>query len=71
MTRTRAADSGIPPATVNDFESSSDAVGIQNDIATYPGVSHAIANPSGYRYAPDESKDAWKKTLSFFEDSLN
>jgi len=49
MTRTGAADSRIPPATVNDFESLSDAVGIQNDIATYPGVNHAFANPSGDR----------------------
>ncbi len=64
-------DSGIPPDTVNEFESSLDSVGIQNGITIYPGVNHAFANPSGDRYAPDESKDAWQKTLSFFEDNLN
>jgi carboxymethylenebutenolidase len=64
-------DSGIPPAAVDEFESSLDAAGIQNDITIYPGVNHSFANPSGDRYAPDESKDAWEKTLSFFEDNLN
>ena len=64
-------DNGIPPETVDEFESSLDAVGIQNDITIYPGVNHAFANPSGDRYAPNESKDAWEKTLSFFEDTLS
>ena len=64
-------DNGIPPETVNEFEMSLDEVGIENDITVYPGVNHAFANPSGDRYAPDESKDAWQKTLTFFEDYLN
>ena len=64
-------DSGIPPETVAKFESALNEVGIENDITIYPGVSHAFANPSGDRYAPQESKDAWQKTLSFFEHNLN
>ena len=64
-------DNGIPPETVNEFEMSLDEVGIENDIMIYPGVNHAFANPSGDRYAPDESKDAWKKTLAFFENNLS
>lgn len=64
-------DSGIPPETVNEFEMSLDEVGIENDIKIYLGVNHAFANPSGDRYAPDESKDAWQKTLEFFENNLN
>ena len=64
-------DNGIPPETVKEFEMSLDEVGIQNDITIYPGVNHAFANPSGDRYAPEESKDAWQKTLMFFEDSLS
>ena len=64
-------DNGIPPETVKEFEMSLDEVGIQNDITIYPGVNHAFANPSGDRYAPEESKDAWQKTLSFFADNLN
>ena len=64
-------DNGIPPETVNEFEASLDRVGIQNNITIYPGVNHAFANPSGDRYAPEESKDAWQKTLTFFEDNLS
>ena len=64
-------DNGIPPETVNQFEMSLDEVGIENDITIYPGVNHAFANPSGERYAPNESKNAWQKTLEFFENSLN
>ena len=64
-------DNGIPPETVNEFEASLDKVGIQNNITIYPGVNHAFANPSGDRYAPEESKDAWQKTLTFFEDNLS
>ncbi|MDH5416676.1 MAG: dienelactone hydrolase family protein [Nitrosopumilus sp.] len=64
-------DSGIPPETVAKFESALNEVGIENDITIYPGVNHAFANPSGDRYAPEESKDAWQKTLSFFEHNLN
>jgi len=30
----------------------------------------AFANPSGERYAPDESKDAWQNTLEFLELNL-
>lgn len=63
-------DNGIPPETVNQFEYALNEVGVENDITIYPGVNHAFANPSGDRYAPEESKDAWQKTLKFFEDNL-
>ena len=64
-------DTGIPPETVKEFETSLDAVGVENDITIYPDVNHAFANPSGDRYAPEESKDAWQKTLRFFSDNLS
>jgi carboxymethylenebutenolidase len=63
-------DQGIPVESVNDFETSLDELDIPNEINIYPGVDHAFANPSGERYAPDESKDAWKKTIEFLESSL-
>ena len=63
-------DSGIPPETVGKFEDALNEVGIENDIYIYPDVNHAFANPSGDRYAPDESKDAWLKTLQFFNENL-
>ena len=44
--------------------------GVENDIYIYPGVGHAFANPSGARYAPNETVDAWQKTLAFLETNL-
>ena len=31
---------------------------------------HAFANPSGANYAPNETKDAWAKTLEFLKYNL-
>ena len=64
-------DSGIPPEKVNEFMSSLNQLGVENDITIYSDVNHAFANPSGDRYAPEESKDAWQKTLAFFEENLS
>lgn len=63
-------DKGITIETVNAFESSLNELEIENEITIYPGVDHAFANPSGERYAPDESKDAWGRTIAFFESNL-
>jgi carboxymethylenebutenolidase len=64
-------DQGIPIQSVNDFETSLNELAISNEIHIYPNVNHAFANPSGERYSPDESKDAWQKTLNFFKENLN
>ena len=29
-----------------------------------------FANPSGQRYAPEETKDAWEKTILFLDSTL-
>ncbi len=63
-------DQGITEQNVNDFESSLIELAISNEIHIYPDVDHAFANPSGDRYAPDESKDAWQKTLEFLNENL-
>jgi carboxymethylenebutenolidase len=63
-------DTGIPVENVHQFESALKDLDIENQIIIYPGVGHAFANPSGDRYAPEESKDAWDKTLLFFEKNL-
>jgi len=63
-------DTGITPETVNEFETSLNEIGVENNITIYPDVNHAFANPSGDRYAPDEAMDAWNKTLEFFEKNL-
>ena len=63
-------DQGIPPEQVNEFESTLNELEITNEIHIYPEVNHAFANPSGDRYAPEASMDAWNKTISFFEMNL-
>ncbi|WP_010194419.1 dienelactone hydrolase family protein [Candidatus Nitrosarchaeum limnium] len=63
-------DKGITTNTVHDFENSLNQLGIQNEIIIYPGVDHAFANPSGLNYAPEESQDAWQKTLEFLDSNL-
>lgn len=58
-------DMGIPPISVRAFEAGLNQVGVENDIYIYPGVGHAFANPSGARYAANETVDAWEKTVTF------
>lgn len=58
-------DQVIPVATVRAFEASLNTLGVENEIYIYPGVGHAFANPSGMNYAPEETMDAWEKTLDF------
>ena len=63
-------DQGIPVDTVIEFESSLNELGVENYIYVYDDVDHAFANPSGDRYAPEESMDAWAQTISFLESTL-
>ena len=63
-------DSSIPVENVRSFEAALNEIGIQNSITVYPGVGHAFANPSGSRYAAEETKDAWEKTIMFLEENL-
>ncbi len=60
----------VPMAEVWEFESSLNALGINNEIYIYSGVGHAFANPSGANYAQEETKDAWDKTLTFLDKNL-
>src|SRR3989344_8350954 len=63
-------DQAIPVEMVRDFESSLKELGVENEIYIYPGVGHAFANPSGMNYAPEETKDAWAKTVLFLNTHL-
>ena len=60
-------DQSIPVESVNAFEQAFNETGITNEIYIYPGVGHAFANPSGDNYAPEETVDAWEKTLAFLK----
>ncbi|MEM7483262.1 MAG: dienelactone hydrolase family protein [Acidobacteriota bacterium] len=64
-------DRGIPVAQVEAFEAALDELGKVAEIHLYEGANHAFANPSGSRYAPQAAKDAWEKTLAFFDAHLS
>ena len=63
-------DTSIPVETVKKFEAALNELGIENEIHIYEGVGHAFANPSGMNYAPEQTKDAWKKTVEFLDRNL-
>lgn len=63
-------DSSIPVSSVEAFEAGLSEVGVENSINIYAGVGHAFANPSGSRYAAEETRDAWSKTVTFLEENL-
>ena len=63
-------DQVIPLDSVYKFQNALNEIGIENEIHVYKGVGHAFANPSGMNYAPEETKDAWEKTLDFLNRNL-
>jgi carboxymethylenebutenolidase len=60
-------DESIPVENVTKFEQALNSTGVPNEIYIYEGVGHAFANPSGDNYAPEETRDAWEKTLAFLK----
>jgi carboxymethylenebutenolidase len=64
-------DDSIPVENVTNFKAALDSIGIPNEIYIYKGVGHAFANPSRDSYAPEQTADAWNKTLSFLKNSTH
>jgi carboxymethylenebutenolidase len=62
-------DDSIPVENVTNFKAVLDSIGIPNEIYVYEGVGHAFANPSRDSYAPEQTADAWNKTLSFLKNN--
>jgi carboxymethylenebutenolidase len=60
-------DQAIPLSNIQQFKATLDSTGIPNEIHIYKGLGHAFANPSGANYAPNETVDAWQKTLAFLK----
>jgi carboxymethylenebutenolidase len=61
------SDQSIPLSQINSFKSALESNGITNQIHIYKGLEHAFANPSGANYAPQQTADAWEKTLAFLK----
>ena len=65
------ADAGIPIEGVKQLESLLDEHGKTHDINIYPDAPHAFFNDTRQSYREDHAKDAWAKTLAWFEKHLN
>ncbi len=63
-------DQANPLPLINIFKAALDSDGITNEILIYKGLGHAFANPSGANYAPQQTADAWQKTLIFLNKYL-
>ncbi len=63
-------DQVVPVDSVTAFEAAVAAQNIPIEVHMYEGVGHAFANPSNPNFAPEETKDAWSKTLAFLSDTL-
>jgi carboxymethylenebutenolidase len=63
-------DTSITAESARAFDAALDNLGIENEVYIYPGVGHAFANPSGANYAPNETRDAWEKTVAFLDRNL-
>ncbi|HYA83035.1 MAG TPA: dienelactone hydrolase family protein [Candidatus Bathyarchaeia archaeon] len=64
-------DLANPLPLVNTFKAALNNDGITNEIIIYKGLGHAFANPSGANYAPQQTADAWQKTLKFLSKNLS
>jgi carboxymethylenebutenolidase len=63
-------DRANPLPLINMFKSALDGAGVTNQVVIYKGLGHAFANPSGPNYAPQQTVDAWQKTLAFLKKYL-
>jgi carboxymethylenebutenolidase len=64
-------DLANPLPLINAFKAALYNDGITNQIIIYKGLGHAFANPSGANYAPQQTADAWQKTLKFLSKYLS
>jgi carboxymethylenebutenolidase len=64
-------DQGIPPKSVEAFETALKAAGKSSDIKIYPGAGHAFMNPNNTQgYVKAAAEDAWKRIDAFLAKAL-
>jgi carboxymethylenebutenolidase len=64
-------DQGIPVEQVHELERRVREAGVPCETVIYPGAGHAFHNDTGQRYVESAAKDAWKRTIEFFDRYLN
>lgn len=66
-----AEDGGFPVDGVRSFEQTLKDLGKDVEITIYDNAGHAFANPTGENFRKDAAEDAWQKTLTFLDRTLN
>jgi len=66
-----AEDEVVGTESVREFDRTLGDLGVEREIYVYEGASHAFANPSGESFRPNDTRDAWSKTLRFLDENLN
>ncbi|WP_251341425.1 dienelactone hydrolase family protein [Haloplanus halophilus] len=56
--------------TVREFDRTLGDLGVEREIHVYEGAGHAFANPSGESFRPNDTRDAWNRTLRFLDENL-
>ena len=65
-----AEDQGIPPDTVAVFRAALATAGKIAEIYLYPGAGHAFMHEGRQSYHADAARQAWTRTLAFFQKYL-
>jgi carboxymethylenebutenolidase len=65
------ADMAITESDINLLKQTLTKYGKTFDIRTYPEAPHAFFNDTRDSYRPEAAKDAWKRTLEFFNKYLS
>jgi carboxymethylenebutenolidase len=64
------ADMVIKEADINLLKETLTKYGKTFDVKTYPGAPHGFFNDTRESYRPEAAKDAWKRTLKFYDKYL-
>jgi carboxymethylenebutenolidase len=63
-------DEGIPMKRVDEFRAAFQKAGRSAEIYVYPGAGHAFMHDGLPSYRPDAARQAWARTLAFFQKHL-
>jgi carboxymethylenebutenolidase len=63
-------DEGIPMKRVEEFRAALQKAGRSAEVYTYPGAGHAFMHEGLPSYRPDAARQAWARTLAFFQKHL-
>ncbi|MBI2762023.1 MAG: dienelactone hydrolase family protein [Chloroflexi bacterium] len=60
-------DEWMPPPAVDQLRHELEAMNKTVETVIYPGAGHAFFNDTGDAYDSDSARDAWRRTLDWFE----